>query len=96
MVGVYPARQCSSLEHPAARRSGVVEHNAEKFALRQREDIEQINATGSEELARRGMRVNTADTESFRARLGDFYARWRQKAGPELWRLLESYADGIA
>jgi len=75
---------------------GVVEQNAEKFALRQREDIEQINATGSEELARRGMRVNTADTESFRARLGDFYARWRQKAGPELWRLLESYADGIA
>jgi tripartite ATP-independent transporter DctP family solute receptor len=75
---------------------GVVEQNAEKFALRQREDVEQINATGSEELARRGMRVNTADTESFRARLGDFYARWRQKAGPELWRLLESYADGIA
>jgi tripartite ATP-independent transporter DctP family solute receptor len=74
---------------------GVVEQNAEKFALRQREDVEQINATGSEELARRGMRVNTADTESFRARLGDFYARWRQKAGPELWRLLESYADGI-
>jgi tripartite ATP-independent transporter DctP family solute receptor len=74
---------------------GVVEHNAEKFALRQREDIEQINATGSEELARRGMRVNTADTESFRARFGDFYARWRQKAGPELWRVLESYADGI-
>jgi tripartite ATP-independent transporter DctP family solute receptor len=75
---------------------GVVEQNAEKFALRQREDVEQINATGSEELARRGMQVNTADTESFRARLGDFYARWRQKAGPELWRLLESYADGIA
>jgi tripartite ATP-independent transporter DctP family solute receptor len=74
----------------------VVEPNAEKFALRQREDVEQINATGSEELARRGKRVNTADTESFRARLGDFFARWRQKAGPELWRLLESYADGIA
>jgi TRAP-type C4-dicarboxylate transport system substrate-binding protein len=74
---------------------GVVEQNAEKFALRQRGDVEQINATGAEELGRRGMRVNTADTESFRARLGDFYARWRQKAGPELWRLLESYADGI-
>ena len=74
----------------------VVEQNAEKFALRQREDVQQINATGSEALARHGMQVNTADTESFRARLGDFYARWRQKAGPELWRLLESYADGIA
>jgi tripartite ATP-independent transporter DctP family solute receptor len=73
----------------------VVERNAEKFALLQRNDIEQVNAAGAEELARRGMQVNTADTASFRARLGDFYARWRQKAGPELWRLLESYADGI-
>src|SRR5262249_52320140 len=31
----------------------VVERNAEKFALLQREDIEQINAAGAEELARR-------------------------------------------
>jgi tripartite ATP-independent transporter DctP family solute receptor len=73
----------------------VVERNAEKFALLQRDDSEQVNAAGAEELARRGMQVNTADTASFRARLGDFYTRWQQKAGPELWRLLESYADGI-
>ena len=74
---------------------GVVEQNAEKFALRQREDVEQINATGSEELARRGMQVNTADTASFRAKLGDFYKSWRDKAGPEVWKLLESYAGEI-
>jgi TRAP-type transport system periplasmic protein len=73
----------------------VVEHNAERFALLQREDVERINASGAEELARRGMEVNTADTASFRARLGDFYASWRQKAGPEMWRLLESYAGEI-
>jgi len=73
----------------------VVERNAEKFALLQRDDIEQVNAAGAEELARRGMAVNTADTESFRARLGEFYARWRAKAGPENWRLLESYAGEI-
>ena len=52
----------------------VVERNAEKFALLQRD---------------------TADTASFRARLGDFYASWRAKAGPEMWRLLESYAGEI-
>jgi tripartite ATP-independent transporter DctP family solute receptor len=74
---------------------GVVERNAEKFALLQREDIEQVNATGAEELARKGMRVNTADTDSFRAKLGPFYARWREKAGPATWRLLESYAGEI-
>jgi tripartite ATP-independent transporter DctP family solute receptor len=73
----------------------IVERNAEKFALLQREDVEKVNASGAEELARRGMQVNTADTASFRARLGDFYASWRAKAGPEMWRLLESYAGEI-
>ena len=73
----------------------VVERNAEKFALLQRDDVEKVNAVGSDELARRGMQVNTADTASFRALLGDFYVRWREKAGLEMWRLLESYADGI-
>jgi tripartite ATP-independent transporter DctP family solute receptor len=73
----------------------VVERNAEKHALLQRQDTEQINAAGAEELARRGMKVNHADTASFRAALGGFYARWREKAGPEAWRLLESYAGEI-
>ena len=73
----------------------AVARNAEKFALLQRDDIEKVNAAGAEELARRGMQVNTADTASFRARLGDFYKSWRTKAGPEMWRLLESYAGGI-
>jgi tripartite ATP-independent transporter DctP family solute receptor len=73
----------------------VVECNAEKFALLQREDIEQVNAAGAEELARRGMQVNTADTGSFRVRLGPFYARWREKAGSATWRLLETYAGEI-
>ena len=73
----------------------VVERNAENFALVQREDIEQVNAAGAEVLASRGMAVNTADTDSFRARLGPFYARWREKAGPVTWRLLESYAGEI-
>jgi TRAP-type C4-dicarboxylate transport system substrate-binding protein len=73
----------------------VVERNAEKFALLQRGDIEQVNAAGAEELARKGMQVNTADTASFRAKLGDFYARWRAKAGPTTWCVLESYAGEI-
>jgi TRAP-type transport system periplasmic protein len=73
----------------------IVDRNAEKFALLQREDIEQVNAAGAEELAGRGMIVNTADTESFRARLAPFYARWRERAGPATWRLLESYGGEI-
>jgi tripartite ATP-independent transporter DctP family solute receptor len=73
----------------------VVERNAEKFALLQRDDIEQVNATGAEELARKGMQVNAADIASFQAKLGGFYTRWREKAGPATWRLLESYAGEI-
>ena len=41
------------------------------------------------------MQVNTADTASFRAKLGDFYSSWRHKVGPEAWRLLENYAGEI-
>jgi TRAP-type transport system periplasmic protein len=74
----------------------VVERNAERFALLQRDDVEQVNATGAEELARRGMQVNTADTASFRSKLGDLYKDWRVKAGPEIWRVLESYAGPIS
>lgn len=73
----------------------VVEANAEKFALLQRQDTERINAAGAEELARRGMIVTTADPDSFRARLGSFYARWRERAGPDAWRLLQTYAGAI-
>jgi TRAP-type transport system periplasmic protein len=89
------------LAHDAAWRAvpreiqEIVERNAEKFALLQREDIEQVNAAGAAELARRGMTVNTADTDSFRAKLGPFYARWRENAGSTTWRLLESYAGEI-
>jgi TRAP-type transport system periplasmic protein len=89
------------LAHAAAWRAlpqqiqQAVERNAEKFALLQREDIEQVNAAGAEELARKGMQVNTADTASFQAKLGGFYTRWRERAGPTTWRVLESYAGEI-
>jgi TRAP-type C4-dicarboxylate transport system substrate-binding protein len=73
----------------------VIERNAKKYALLQREDIEHVNAAGAEELASRGMTVNTADTDSFRAKLGPFYARWREKAGPAAWQLLETYAGPL-
>jgi TRAP-type C4-dicarboxylate transport system substrate-binding protein len=73
----------------------IIERNAEKFALLQRDDIEQVNAGGAEELASKGMQVNTANTDSFRAQLGPFYTRWREKAGPATWQLLETYAGGL-
>jgi TRAP-type transport system periplasmic protein len=73
----------------------VVTHNADKFALLQRADVEAINADGAEILARHGMTINQADTAGIRARLGDFYARWRARFDPAAWRLLEEAAGGI-
>ncbi len=66
----------------------VVERNADQYALLQRADIETVNAAGAEALAREGMAVNTADAASIQARLGDFYARWRQRFSPSVWALL--------
>src|SRR5436309_11032488 len=65
----------------------VVERNTERFAKLQRQDVEAVNAAGETELARRGMVVNHADTASIRARLGDFYARWRTRFDPAIWAL---------
>jgi TRAP-type transport system periplasmic protein len=67
---------------------GVVERHAEAFALLQRRDVEAVNAAGAAELARRGMAVNTADAGSIRARLTDFYGRWRARFDPAVWALL--------
>jgi tripartite ATP-independent transporter DctP family solute receptor len=73
----------------------VVARNADKFALLQRADVEAINAAGTDVLAREGMIVNTADTAGIRARLGDFYARWRARFDPAAWKLLEDAAGGL-
>ena len=73
----------------------VTERNVEAYAKRQRVDIETVNAEGEAVLAERGMIVNQADTASIRARLGDFYARWKAKFPPATWRQLEAHADGL-
>jgi tripartite ATP-independent transporter DctP family solute receptor len=67
----------------------VVERNAAHFAQLQRQDVAAINAVGEAELARQGMVVNTADTASIRARLGEFYARWRARFDPSVWALVD-------
>jgi TRAP-type C4-dicarboxylate transport system substrate-binding protein len=79
---------------PAALRE-VVERQVETFALMQRADVEAVNAAGAARLEALGMQVHTADTTSFRDRLGGFYREWRERAGREAWRLLESYAGEV-
>jgi tripartite ATP-independent transporter DctP family solute receptor len=73
----------------------VVERHAEAAALAQRDDIEAVNAAGAEALVRHGMLVNTADTDSIRGKLGEFYASWRARFDPAAWKLLEEAAGGL-
>lgn len=80
---------------PAAIRQ-VIEDNAEKFALLQRDEVEHVNATGAAALAERGMAVNTADAAQLRGALGDFYRRWQAKSDPAAWALLDAAAGGLA
>jgi TRAP-type C4-dicarboxylate transport system substrate-binding protein len=68
----------------------VVERNAAHFAQLQRQDVAAINGAGEAELARQGIAVNTADTASIRARLGEFYARWQARFDPAVWALVEA------
>ena len=64
-------------------------------ARRQRRETDALNAALVEGLGRRGMIFNTADTESFRRRLGDFYARWKTIFGAKAWGLLEAQAGKL-
>jgi tripartite ATP-independent transporter DctP family solute receptor len=73
----------------------VIVDAADNACRAQRAEIEAFNISGETELARLGMIVNTADSASIRARLGDFYARWKSRSDPAAWAQLESHADGF-
>ena len=70
----------------------VIERNAEKFALLQRDDIERVNAAGAEELARRGMRVNTRRYRQLQSQARRLLRALAGKVPVRTWSLLESYA----
>jgi tripartite ATP-independent transporter DctP family solute receptor len=73
----------------------IVADNAHASCLAQRAEIEAFNIAGETALAQAGMIVNTADADSIRTKLGDFYARWKANFDPATWRLLEAHADGL-
>jgi tripartite ATP-independent transporter DctP family solute receptor len=74
---------------------GVIERNAAKFARLQRADNDALNIALRSRLVKQGMTFNTAETASFRARLGPFYARWKEKVGQRAWSLLEAHVGKL-
>ncbi len=78
---------------------GVVTRNASKFTDRQRIDVMKLNDTLIGKLTSQGMAVNTlspADRATMKAKLSDYYKRWKAEFGNTAWDLMESYTGKLA
>lgn len=67
----------------------AVERNVPQYVRDETRDVVQLDRTLVARLHDHGMAVNTVDIAPFRAKLKDFYARWREKLGPVAWAALE-------
>src|ERR1700681_408505 len=77
----------------------IVTRNASTITDRQRKDVMTLNDTLIGKLQSQGMAVNTlsgADRATMRAKLPDFYKRWKAEFGNTAWDLLESYTGKLA
>lgn len=55
-----------------------------------------MNDTLQAKLTEQGMTFTEADKDSFRSRLGPFYASWKEKVGSKTWSLLEAHVGKLA
>ena len=68
----------------------IVQRNVTKYVALQRAYTNNLNQQLETTLAQRGQIFNTADTTSFRKKLGDsFYRRWKAQLGATGWQILE-------
>ena len=73
----------------------VVERNARRAALAQRQDVLPQDDALVAKFQREGMVVNRTETTSFRAKLGPYYQKWRTEFGPAAWSVLERYSGPL-
>ena len=73
----------------------AISRNVVKYVALQRRYTDDWNRALATQLMERRMIVNTADTASFRARLGPFYRRWKSRLGSTAWGLLEKQAGTL-
>jgi len=76
----------------------IVERNLAAYAVLQRRDTQLRNDSLADKLQRRGLAINLADGAALRAKLAGsgFYARWRDRFGPQAWALLEKTSGKLA
>jgi tripartite ATP-independent transporter DctP family solute receptor len=73
-----------------------IERNTVKYARLQRADAASMNGELRPRLTQQGMIFNDADVASFRAKLGTFYAHWKESIGDRAWSLLEAHVGKLA
>jgi tripartite ATP-independent transporter DctP family solute receptor len=74
----------------------VIDRNVRKHVRRQRAYTDDFNRQLETTLADRGVAFNTADTDTFRRKLGaGFYQRWKKQFGERAWSLLETDAGKL-
>jgi TRAP-type transport system periplasmic protein len=74
----------------------IIERNAQKYVKLQRADTDKMNHELPPRLEQRGMVINQPDAASFRARLVDYYAHWKDTIGSKAWALLESHVGKLS
>lgn len=82
---------------PASARDIVVK-NINEAALKERADVEKLNATLMTELTAKGIQFVDVKPEAFRVKLQEsgFYADWKKRMGDQAWGLLESVSGKLA
>ncbi len=76
---------------PADIRS-VVERNAAKYAVLEQQDRIALEPVYRKQLEGEGILFSDADVAGMRAKLGPYYARWKDAFGAQAWSLLEAGA----
>lgn len=74
----------------------VLQRNASKYALLEQQDREAGESTYRKMLRDEGIAFGEADTASMRAKLGPYYARWKDAFGTKAWSLLEADTGKLA
>jgi tripartite ATP-independent transporter DctP family solute receptor len=77
----------------------IVTRNASTITDRQRKDVMKLNDTLIGKLKSQGMAVNdlgAADRATMKAKLADYYKRWKTEFGTAAWDLLEGYSGKLA
>jgi len=86
----------NAMAHPATWKAlpddikGVIERNFTKYVRQQREDQAALNASLRDDFVKRGLVFNDVDQATFRAKLPEVYATWKQKLGTKCWSLVEA------